>query len=434
VSLAINAIVALRLKNESDQEARLRNQVAALQNEIDTLKRQQPQNGQTILERIASAVEQLRELTFLRSVKSEVLTDAQLAQRVEDQFRADAPRAEVEQDDDVLTALGLLGPRDDLYDILLGVQQEQVAGFYDTKTKVLVVGGDAANPSPLDRVLLAHEYVHALTDQHYDLGRLEKLIDARKDDEASAYRALIEGDATVMMFNYADKYLTAADRLEVQRQLAAQPSTKFLAAPKVIRDSILFTYQEGERFVRAVVSAGGIAALNRAYQNPPTSTEQILHPSKYLGTRDDPTTVEMPDLARTMGAGWKALRPGGIGELDVRLIVGQFLSDSDATRAAGGWDGGRYVAASSAAGTVVAALTVWDSEAEAREAAEILGRWLPARYGNAGGDVRVDGATGRGWQSSSGAGAVTRQGSKVLLVVGPNVASVNKARTAFPGL
>ena len=434
VSLAVNVILALRVKDESDQQARLRARITALEQEIDTLKRAQPQDSKTVLERIAAAVEQLRALKFKGAVKSEVLTDDQLAARVDQQFRSDAPRAEVDDNDAILTALGLLGRRDDLWEILLGVQREQVAGFYDTDKKILVVGGDAKNPTPLDRVLLAHEYVHALTDQHYDLSRLDKLDDARKDDEATAYRALIEGDATVMMFNYAARYLTTGDRVEVQRELSSSPSQKFEAAPKAIRESILFPYQEGERFVRSLLDAGGISELNKAYKDPPTSTEQILHVSRYLGRRDEPSAVAMPDLARALGTGWKGLRGGGIGEFDVRLIAGQFLPRRDADEAGSGWDGGRFAAADSSAGTVVAALTVWDSESEAREATEILSRWLPARYGNRGSNVRVTGATGRGWDSPTGAGTVTRDGKRILLVVGPNMASVDKARSAFPGL
>jgi hypothetical protein len=117
----------------------------------------------------------------------------------------------------------------------------------------------------------------------------------------------------------------------------------------------------------------------------------------------------------------------------VRLIVNQFLPTPDAERAAAGWDGGRYTAAESDKGTVVAAMTVWDSETEARQATEILSRWLPARYKNQGNNVQLAGPTGRGWESPDGAGAVIRNGSRVLLVLGPDRASVDRARTAFDG-
>ena len=431
VSLAVNAILALRVKDESDQQARERARVAQLQAEVEALRRQSPPGGASLVARISAAVEQLRELSFKKDVKPEVLTDEQLAARVEQQFRTDNPRAEVDANDDVLTTLGLLAPRDDLYQILLDVHREQIGGFYDTEKKVLVVGGDAANPTPLDQVLLSHELVHAVTDQHYGLQRVDKLQDARKDDEALAFLALVEGDATVTMFRYAERYLTPSQRAEVDREAGSGSTDKLLAAPPVIREALLFPYQHGERFARSIFTSGGITVLNRAYQDPPTSTEQILHPSKYLNRRDDPTAVEMPNLAAAMGSGWKAIEGGGVGEFDVQLLVDQFLSGGDARDAAAGWDGGRYAATQSSAGTVVAVQTVWDSESEARQATSILGRWLPSRFQGRGNDVRI--ASGRGWESSDGAGVVIRSGARMILILGPDRASVERARKAFSG-
>ena len=435
IALAGDAITALQLKQDSDDQAAMRAQIARMQDEIDTLRRQEPTDATTILGRIAAAVEQIRRLRFLKTVKPEFLTDDELAARVEQDFRATNPRAKIEQTDAVLTALGLLAPRDDLYDIDVGIVREQVAGFYDSHTGQLVVGGDGAAPSPLDQVLLAHEYVHALTDQHYSLNRLDALDASGKDDEAEAFRSLIEGDATVMMFQYAQKYLTPSDRAEVSKEADAAPSQRLESAPKALREALLFPYNEGRQFVQSLIDAGGISALNKAYRDPPTSTEQILHVDKYLATpRDEPKPVQVPKLAATMGAGWTDLPGGGVGELDVRLIVDQFLSSSDGEAAGSGWGGGRYAAAESQDGTVVAALTDWDSVTEAREAADIFARWLPARYGNQGSDFRVSGATGRGWTSSAGAGSVTRNGTRLLLILGPDQATVAKARTAFPGL
>ncbi len=237
-----------------------------------------------------------------------------------------------------------------------------------------------------------------------------------------------------MMLRYAARYLTRSEGAEVQREAAAAPSERLTSAPKAIRETLLFPYVEGQRFAQALFDAGGIAALNAAYRDPPTSTEQILHVSKYLSkTRDLPIPVHAPALAGTLGAGWTDLPGGGVGELDVRLLVDQYLPEADAERAAAGWGGGRYAAAQSGSGTVVAELTAWDSEAEAREAEEILSRWLPARYGNQGNDVHLSGVTGRGWDSPQGSGDVIRNGTRLLLVVGPDRSSVDRARSAFGG-
>ena len=434
VSLAINVVLALRIKTEIDQQQRLRDQVSALQNELDTLRDRGPEPaGGTVLERIAAAVEQIRELEFEKAVTPELLGPAALRERVEKQFAIDNPRSEIDEIDKVLTAFGLMKPQEDLYDVLLDVQTEQIAGFYDTKTKKLVVGGSATNPTPLDRVLLAHEYTHALTDQHFDLTHFDDLTEKRKDDEALAYLSLVEGDATVLMGTYAQQFLTPSELQQFFNDSGTAPSEALDRAPNVIRESLLFPYQQGVEFVQAILEAGGIDALDRAYADPPTSTEQIIHTSKYTGRRDDPTAVTVPNLARALGAGWKGFTSGGFGEFDMRVLVDEFLSRADATSAADGWDGGRYAAAESADGVLVATLTAWDSEAEAREATELLGKWLPNRFGSGGQDMHLSGASGRGWESPNGAGAVLRDGARMLLILGPDRAAVEKARAAFPG-
>ncbi len=434
VSLAINVVLALRIKTEIDQQQRLRDQVAALQDEVDTLRTRGPEpSGGTVLERIAAAVAQLREIEFKKKVAPEILSAAELRKRVEKQFGIDNPRSELDELDKVLTTFGLMKPQDDLYDLLLDVQTEQIAGFYDTKTKKLVVGGNANDPSALDRVLLAHEYTHALTDQHFDLTLIDDLTEKRKDDEALAYLALVEGDATVLMGAYARQFLTPPELQQFFADSSAAASEALDRAPNVIRESLLFPYQMGVDFVQAVLEEGGIEALNRAYKDPPTSTEQIIHASKYTGRRDDPVAVALPNLARELGTGWKAFESGGFGEFDMRLLVDEYLSRGDAMQASEGWDGGRFAAAESAGGVIVAALSAWDSESEAREATDLLGRWLPNRFGNKGQDMRLAGATGRGWESPDGAGVVLRDGSRVLLIVGPDRAGVEDARAAFPG-
>jgi len=434
VSLAINAVLALRVKSESDEQVALRDRVAELESEVDSLRRgSAPQTGGgTVLERIAAAVAELRMLEFKSKVEAKILTNKQLRDRIESQFSKDNPRAEIDQLDKALTAFGLVGPNVDLYATLLEVQTEQIAGFFDTETKQLVVGGDVNDPSPLDRVLLAHEYTHALTDQHFDLSRIDALIDQRKDDEALAYLALVEGDATLMMGSYAQQFLTPEELQGFFAESGQAPTESLDRAPSVIRRSLLFPYEFGVMFARALLDSGGTAALDSAYKDPPTSTEQILHVTKYTGRRDAPTAVTVPSLAGVLGRGWKDLEGGGIGEFDIRLLVDEFLTRGDAETAGEGWDGGRFGAAESAAGVLVAMSTVWDSETEAREATDILGRWLPNRFGNQGGDMGIRGA-GRGWESVDGAGLVLRSGNKVILVIGPDRASVERARGGFPG-
>jgi hypothetical protein len=370
-------------------------------------------------------------LTFKRPVAASILTNEELRSRVVKEIESDNPRAEIEKSAKVLRALGLLGANDDLYQILLDVQEEQVGGFYDTKAKKMVVGGDARDPSPLQRTLLAHEYTHALTDQYFDLGLLQKLSKEHKDDESEAYLSLVEGDATLLMTEYAREVLTQAEKIAYLKEAAGIKTSKLDAAPRALKSTLLFPYDEGLTFVRALYERGGNAAIDAAYRDPPASTEQILHPAKYFGRRDDPVSVSLPDIAKTLGSGWHDLIDGGVGELDVRLILGELLPGPDANDAAEGWDGGEYAAVEGSGGVVVASLTRWDSASEASEAEDAFDRWLPRRFDRAGGEKRIAG--GRAWESPSGAAEVIRKGESLLLIVGPSFDSIERARGAFSG-
>lgn len=439
VSILASVTLAVRVADLDRRAARDRDRVLQLQSEVDRLTdalgAPQPSGsaqpgsfGSSVIERIARAVEQIRGLTFVRGVTPEVLTPEQLAQRIQKSYDKDQPRDEIDATDKTLTALGMLAPDADLYAILRDVGAEQVAGYYDDEAEELVIAGSAASLTPYDRVLLAHELVHAVTDQRFGLDALSKLLDEGKDDEATAYLALVEGDATLMMFLYRQEYLSESEQRQVDQEANGTASPKLDAAPPVVRESLLFPYDRGAQFVNALYQRGGTAEIDKAYRLPPTSTEQIMHPARYFN-RDDPQQVTLPDVVAALGSEWKTVEDGGIGEFDFQLIADEYLPESDAREAAAGWDGGRYVTVESAAGVLVAMETVWDSADEARQAADALADWMRPRFGGNGTGYR-DGSV-VGWQAPSGTAEVLRDGTRVVLVVGPDRTTVGAARRAF---
>lgn len=434
LSLVANIVLVVRADEASRDARRDRDRVAALQDEVERLERERPtpagSPGGDVIGAVAQAVARLRGLAFKSAVVPEVLSPEALRKRVEEEFAKEDSRSEIDVTDKVLTALGLLAPGDDLYQILLKVNTEQVAGYYDDEKKRLVVAG-SQTLTPYDRVLLAHELVHALTDQHFDLTRIERLEDQRKDDEATALLSLVEGDATLMMLLYRET-LTEEEKAAFARQAEEVDSPELEAAPAVLRASLLFPYDQGTQFVNTLYLRGGVKAIDDAYRRPPASTEQILHPQKYVN-RDDPQPVSLPDVRAALGEGWREIDAGSAGELDVRLIADQFLPDADAASIADGWDGGAYAAFESSAGTVVAMETVWDSADEARRAAEGLTEWLRPRFASKGSPYRP--GTGiAGWDAGSAAAEVARSGDRVVLIVGPDRPTVERARGAFAGL
>ena len=435
-SLAMNLVMAVRLDEERRNAEDLKAALVAQQEQIDRLKDELGrEGGDDPLAAIRAAVARIRDLRFKRDVATRVLTVRQLRHRVDRLFRKENARREIAQTQAVLEAIGVVPAGIDLYDMILAAQTEQVAGYYDPKAKRMFVGArDVRDPTPGDRLILAHEYTHAVTDQQLGLDRLEQLAEGGDDDATTAYQCLTEGDAQLVATLYAADVLTPAE-------IAALQSTDIQTEaydrlPAFLRTGLIAPYVEGQTFVQALFNRGGWDLVNDAYADPPDSTEQVLHPELYIDDRDAPSRVRMPDLGG-IDASWDRIDRGSVGELDLRLIadlpaVGGGLSGRDARAAADGWDGGTYLAWSSDEGTLVAMLTTWDSESEAREAQSQFGSWLPLRYGNVG-TSRDVGPRGRGWTSPDGAGTVIRSGTQVLFLFGPDARSVDDAQAEFGG-
>lgn len=435
-ALVASVVLGLKLRDQRDATAALQQEITQLNEQLDLLRGRISGSGTgDPLGRIAAATAMLRGLNFIRTVKPELLSPAELSARVASMFSKDNSRASLSGTAAVLATYGLLPAKYDLYGELKTINTEQVLGFYDDKTKRMVVGADdARNPSPFAQVVLAHEYTHALADQHFGLGLLDKLGKEEADDAQAAFLALAEGDATFTMDLYRDTVLTTDQQKRFIQEAQSLPETAFDAAPQYLKDVLQFPYDQGLAFVTALHERGGFDLVDQAYRDPPTSTEQIMHPAKYLDTRDNPTRVTLPNVVRALGSGWSFIEDGGIGEFDVLELLerggGQGLSASIAAPASAGWDGGMYGGYRSRDGVLVATLTAWDSDSQAREAADAFGRWLSIRY--AGGSSFAV-SRGQGRQSSAGAGEVVQNGSRLLLLLGPSESDLNKARAAFAG-
>jgi len=189
-------------------------------------------------------------------------------------------------------------------------------------------------------VTLAHELVHALQDQHYDLGPRLKYQQGQGDRQ-SAIHALAEGDATSLMLDYTLKNSTAKAydisdetlRLQIIAGMALSP--EMAEFPRILRDSLLAPYVDGLLFVHQLRRLGGWATVDKVWLDPPTTTEQILHLEKYQ-QREEPEVLSAPIGP---SGNWQIIHSETYGELGVRIALEEWMPRRRAKAAATGWAG-----------------------------------------------------------------------------------------------
>ena len=337
-------------------------------------------------------------------------------------------QVQIEAEKGLYVLFDLLRPSDDLYEMYIGMMTEQVLGFYEFEGKEMRVVGTGQSLSTLDELTLSHEYVHALQDQNFRLGaRMQEVADHA--EQALALQALSEGDATVSMALYAREYKTAAQIAQMQQQAAGVDQEKLQSAPQVVQVNTLFPYLQGAAFVSALLQNGGWAAVDQAFRTPPTTTEQVLHPEKYIAG-EGPEKVTLPDLSAALGSGWSVLDGDTNGELGWLQYLSTALPGDRAGRAAAGWGGDQFTLLRGADGQyAMAALTVWDSAADAADFhAGLRELWTAKKRG----EIETEGSTVR-WKASDVDGLASLKDLYVLVILTPDANTTNRLAAKFPG-
>ncbi len=293
-----------------------------------------------------------------------------IAEELDDAVIADAMATYVTFD--------FLPPDADLKQIYLDLYGQQIAGFYDSDTQemnVIMTNGETPEDELplLDQITFVHEFVHALQDQHFGLDAyMASLDELDNDDKALAMVALVEGDATYAMTLFTEQ-ATAENPFGAMLEILSsglEAGNLALPAdtPEIIGAELLFPYEAGMTFVTELVAAGGWAAVDEAFANPPASTEQILHPQKYLAG-EMPLAVSLAESSTRLGGDWEQAKSGVLGEFYLAKFLDQHLSGRMASDAAAGWGGDAYtVYRHKTSGEYALTLKIaWDNDAEAAE-------------------------------------------------------------------
>ena len=375
-----------------------------------------------IVEEIKGQVASIRGLAWKGSLPVKVVSKDVLAQKVR-QLNAEEiakNRDELAADEAVLKLLQLIDKDVDYAKTIDSILAGGVLGFYDDEVKELYVGGGSGDGmDPATKATLAHELVHALTDQHFDFGpKTKELDDQNRTEESAAFSALIEGDAEHTAQLWQERHLSARERQQATLAGSSEALTAYARAPQYLLESLFFPYQSGVAFVESRHRAGGFAEVDKAYRNPPTSTEHILHPETYAsGQTWSPPAL--PDLAAATGCG--AVDSGTFGQFDMIQILSRELTTSDARGAATGWNGDAYGAVR--CGTAMGLADRWqtDNPAEAGRLADALTRWARGWSGS----TRAADAEGR-VTGPDGSARVVRNGGRVDLILADDVATADR--------
>ena len=359
------------------------------------------------VDELVRAAEEVRQLRLRRPVSIEIEDGEAIAESLRSQIDA----TEIERARLVYGALGLLDAESDLQSVFAGVLGEQVIGYYDPETGRLVIrdsvmsalaGEPSSETTQEARLVLIHELVHALQDQRLDLG--ESYEKERTADADNAFRAVVEGDATLAMLAHALRQQgipLAAAREGIQQMgsyldlNALVRGEKLDDAPAILRVTLVAPYLRGLQFAAAVQGRGGWPAVNNAHRRPPVSTEQVIHPEKYFD-REPVEAIDVPEQRALLAAGFERAGRDTLGELELSVYLGQGKESGTDEAAAAGWAGDDLVVYRRGQELGVVWWTTWDTGKDAQEAFEAARRVAP----------------------SGAKSAVVRQGRAVLVIRG----------------
>lgn len=292
-------------------------------------------------------------------------------------------------------ALGLLPPDTDLVSLFIDVLGSQVAGFYDSESGVMNVvpmSGDAPDRelSLIEQIIYVHEYIHALQDQSFDLDALIGSDEiANHPDQLLAALSLVEGDATFAMTLYLQQ-IAMEDPMAALALLAEGLESGTLLPPDDIPEAIvrelLFPYEAGLSFAMSLYNDGGWEGIDSAYEDPPITSEHILHPDKYRAG-EEIIPVQLAPIGHALGEEWLLIWDTRLGEYYLGEHLRTQMSHRQALDAAEGWGGDHFQVFVNQDAAVAWALKVaWDTPADAREFAEAYDALNQARV-EADGDV-----------------------------------------------
>ena len=381
--------------------------------------------GQSIPPKVREQMDQIQdEVVLLRGLQPRgpvgrsLLSEVELREYVVNDLFEDYTREESEDEARLYALLGLVEPGFRLYDLYLDLYSEGVTGFYDPDIQQMFVVQDSQFGGP-ERLTYAHEYTHVLQDQVFGMREGLDWNDEACEEESqrcAAVQALIEGDASLLDERWLLTYASDADFQQLLDFYGSFSSPTYDSAPEFLKEDFLFPYTSGFDFVERFFLDGGWAAVDALYADPPVSTEQILHPTRYPS--DVPVSLEVPEVLDSLGSGWREMDRDVLGEWFTFLTLREHVPEDLARLAAEGWGGDYYISfhEDSVGHGVLILTTSWDTVRDAHEFYSALRDYGNSRYG----DRTLSSTTLSIWESPAVWSSIEIAGDQTLWISAPD--------------
>ena len=305
----------------------------------------QPFETVPYLDRAVALVSQKRGLAVRKPVKGARVSRTVLATQIRAHVAREVPERDVEAEEAMLKLLGVVARDVNYREVVLAMLGSDVAGYYEPADMTLYVSDDIKDAAGV--LALIHEVEHALQDQYFGLGKRMKRVSGQSDALIAA-SALAEGDATLAMVavqgdeeHVRDGIQTMRDRLV--RKVEDNVTVDQPGPPRIVQRSILASYAYGFVFVSDAFLKGGWPTVNPLWENPPVTSEQLLHPDKY---RDREIAESVPSAAEILrNEGYEIVTEDTYGELSIRLLLSELQYGGVLQPFGAGWAGDRGVVA-----------------------------------------------------------------------------------------
>ncbi|MFB6267809.1 MAG: Hvo_1808 family surface protein [Halodesulfurarchaeum sp.] len=245
----------------------------------------------TVVARSMARVEHIRRLEFQKDVPVEVISRETFRNRTLGRNSGLTAAQRLHQNVK-FEALFMLGENESAIS-----QQEQntaanVLGYYSPANDSIVIVSEHTESPQMNEITLAQELFHAVQEHTFHVSNYT----ANTEELHNARDGIIEGDGNLVDHRYEQQCREAWDCLMPMGDGGGGGGSGGGSGVDTHVGMLalrLQPYSDGPPFVQGIYEARGWSGVNQVYKHPPESTEQTIHPEKYLV--DSPTNVTVED-------------------------------------------------------------------------------------------------------------------------------------------